>query len=110
MNIEKPTIIVYLNPLCEGYLKEVKAGLEEEGIPCSISYTSEVSAEELASRAAKASLLEVGIGMGKNYICVTLSKLPEKEPLLKYRADSKSNQRLCGINAARLVKGNSLIL
>jgi hypothetical protein len=110
MNMDRPSIYVYGNKYGESFIKEVLAGIEEEGVLCEVMITSEESAENLAFEAASASILEVGIGIDKELVCVTLAKLPAGESLLKYRTEEKQNLRLSGSNAARIVKGTSLKL
>jgi hypothetical protein len=105
MNIARPSIKIYRNHHGEAFIKEVLAGLEEEGVLYEVQIQYEESAEQLAHTAAVTSLLEVGIGISKEFIIVTLAKLPVSEPLLKYRVSEKENLRLSGSNAGRLVKG-----
>lgn len=110
MNNARPCVNIYRNHHGESFVKEVSAGFEEEGVLYEIHISAEESAEELALMAAKTSILDVGIGISKEFICVTLSKLPAGEPLLKYRIAVGENLRVSGSNAARLVKGIKLKL
>lgn len=112
-------------------LREITAGMEEEGVPCRIesvsrpaeneSYRAEGGpyraenglcptgnaadggARELAFAAAQASNLDVGIGVdAAGYICVHHAKLPPDAPAV---AGPPSSARTMGHNAARLVVG-----
>ncbi|MEV6863989.1 glycerol dehydratase reactivase beta/small subunit family protein [Streptosporangium subroseum] len=112
-------------------LREINAGLEEEGVPCRIesvpshaeneAYCTEDGlyraenglcpagnaadggARELAFAAAQASNLDVGIGVdAAGYICVHHAKLPPDAPAV---AGPPSSARTMGHNAARLVVG-----
>jgi hypothetical protein len=110
MNVVRPCVNIYRNHEGEAFIKEVLAGFEEEGVPFEVHIRIEENAEKLAHSAATASILEVGVGIDKEFICVTLAKLPPGEPLLKYRTAESENLRLSGSNAARLVKGIKLKL
>lgn len=90
-------------------LKEVCAGLEEEGVPF-VLYPGDgqMNVMELGAKAASMSPLEVGIGAGfQGNLCIHQAKLHPDEP---YLIDHISNGRHVGKNAARLVKGLPLQL
>jgi hypothetical protein len=104
----KPCIVVYVytHPGCEQKIREVQAGMEEEGIPCSIVRSSEQDASSLAYQAACASKLGVGVGIGEHGLSIQHEKLPEKEPLFTVTVPgTPTDWRHFGYNAARLVKG-----
>jgi hypothetical protein len=105
MDIKKPVINILTTESGEKFLKEITAGIEEEGVLYNILKVNENSAEELASEAAEMSLLETGIGLNDEYICVTLHKLPTSKPLYKARTSEKTDLRIAGSNAARIIKG-----
>lgn len=87
----------------EDIAKEVLAGIEEEGVLYQVASTSVYKeAAILAQEAAEQSQLEVGIGICKKEVVLTVHKLRGKA-LLK----TKSAYRELGQNAARYVKGNS---
>jgi hypothetical protein len=112
-------------------LREITAGMEEEGVPCRIESVSRPAENEsyraeggpyraenglcptgnaadggargLAFAAAQASNLDVGIGVdAAGYICVHHAKLPPDAPAV---AGPPSSARTMGHNAARLVVG-----
>ncbi|HEX8780808.1 MAG TPA: glycerol dehydratase reactivase beta/small subunit family protein [Nocardioides sp.] len=84
-------------------LREIGAGLEEEGVPCRTETAAEGSAPELAFAAALASALDVGVGVdAEGSVCVHHAKLPPDAPAL---AGPASSARAMGQNAARLVTG-----
>jgi hypothetical protein len=84
-------------------LREINAGMEEEGVPCRIENAAGGGARELAFAAAQASNLDVGIGVdAAGYICVHHAKLPPDAPAA---AGPPSSARTMGHNAARLVVG-----
>ncbi|MBC9783850.1 glycerol dehydratase reactivase beta/small subunit family protein [Heliobacterium chlorum] len=105
----KPTVMVYYYPheTCASKLRELQAGLEEEGIPAVIHSQSEPDSQRLGYQAAGASHLGVGIGVGKDgSICIHHTRLPEERPLFILEGPGeRAEWRRFGYNAARLVKG-----
>lgn len=104
----KPCIVIaaYTHPGCEQKIREVKAGMEEEGIPCSIMHSNDGDAVSLAYQAACASKLGVGVGIGAEDLFIQYEKLPPREPLFALRVSgTPTDWRHFGYNAARLVKG-----
>jgi len=88
-------------------------GLEEEGIPFEIQVVGDGPAEDLAKRAADGSPLHVGIGLGgKGEVVLHHHDLPAAEPLFSLTASPAESVALrhLGLNAARLVKGQPLLL
>ncbi len=104
----KPSIMIGLAvyPENEQKLREVQAGIEEEGIPYTLLQSDEADAVKLAYQGAAQSQLGVGIGIGLSAVCVHYVKLPADRPLfISDETGSRSEWRRCGYNAARLVKG-----
>lgn len=104
----KPCIIihVYNHPTSGQKVREVQAGMEEEGIPCSIIESHEKDVATLAYQAACTSKLGVGVGISSDGLSIQYDKLPAKEPLfLLTTPGTPSDWRMFGYNAARLVKG-----
>lgn len=104
----KPSIFIYVCPhdRCQEKLREVTAGMEEEGIPYKIVNSDEQAAVKLAYEGAAKSQLGVGIGIGPTEICLHYEKLPPAKPLFyNNQQDNPLVWRCFGYNAARLVKG-----
>ncbi|MBP2654450.1 MAG: dehydratase medium subunit [Firmicutes bacterium] len=103
----KPSVIIYVKPHGgqEAKVREVQAGLEEEGIP-SVLRSGDGDAVGLAHRGAVESQLEVGVGVDADTMSVHMRKLPSDKPLF-VSADRENPivWRHLGYNAARLVKG-----
>jgi Dehydratase medium subunit len=111
----RPAVVV-LHQVCPDSrccLRELTAGLEEEGVPFRVEEAeaagaAEAEAEaggaaELAHAAAHASTLDVGIGVdAAGHICVHHAKLPPDAPAL---TGPPRHARSLGHNAARLVTG-----
>ena len=104
----KPCIHIYIIPHTgdEQKLREVKAGMEEEGIPCTVVQAQASNVIALSYQGASASQLGVGVGIGPEGMSIHYHKLPPQEPLFISAAEGNPEQwRNFGYNAARLVKG-----
>ena len=104
----KPCVMIQVFPHTglEQKIREVRAGMEEEGIPCLVAQCNEADAAALAYRGACESRLGVGIGIGAEGLCIHYAKLPAKKPLFASQGAGNPHQwRHYGYNAARLVKG-----
>ncbi|WP_188400143.1 glycerol dehydratase reactivase beta/small subunit family protein [Sporomusa sp. GT1] len=104
----KPSIIICTYPHTgyEAKLRELQAGMEEEGVPCLLADAVAADAVALAYKGAQVSPLGVGIGISPDSLCVHYQKLPERQPLFVLAgAGSQAEWRTFGYNAARLVKG-----
>lgn len=111
----KPAVtVVAVRPVAEGILSHVLLGLEEEGIPAEVREVGYGNAEELAKEGADGSRLNVGIGIHSEEGLVVLHHrdLPAGRPLfvLDGKDPAPSRLRILGMNAARLVKGEPLVL
>ncbi|MBP2649301.1 MAG: dehydratase medium subunit [Firmicutes bacterium] len=104
---DKPSISIYVKSHAgqQEKIREIQAGLEEEGVPSSVK-TGEDDAVTLSYRGAIESQLEVGIGLDAAVMSVHFRKLPSDNPLFLSRdKDNPAAWRYLGYNAARLVKG-----
>ena len=104
----KPCILIYLapHPGSEEKLREVQAGMEEEGIPYTVVQSNETNAAALSYEGASKSKLGVGVGIGAEDLCIHYVKLPAQKPLFALQeVGSPAQWRHFGYNAARLVKG-----
>lgn len=101
----RPAVVV-LHQVCpDSCLRELTAGMEEEGVPFRVEEAEAAAggAAELAHAAAHASTLDVGIGVdAAGHICVHHAKLPPDAPALN---GPPRHARSLGHNAARLVTG-----
>ncbi|MBB3662393.1 MULTISPECIES: glycerol dehydratase reactivase beta/small subunit family protein [Prauserella salsuginis group] len=91
---------------CERGVRELLAGLEEEGVPVRLTDGdpgSAATAVELAHAAARESPLDVGVGIdAEGRVCVHHAKRPADRPVV---TTDTARARWCGHNAARLVVG-----
>ncbi|WP_248962134.1 glycerol dehydratase reactivase beta/small subunit family protein [Sphaerisporangium perillae] len=101
----RPAVVVlcHPDPGNRHCVREINAGMEEEGVPCRTENAADGSARELALAAAQASNLDVGVGVDSvGNICVHHAKLPPDAPAV---AGPATSARTMGHNAARLVAG-----
>ena len=95
-------------------LQPVFFGMEEEGIPFEVQECPSGEAVGVAKEAAQMSPLNVGIGVdgAKGTVVLHHRDLPADQPMfvLKFREAGTAELRRLGINAARLVKSEPLVL
>lgn len=109
-----PAVVVYFqsHPESRERLREIQAGLEEEGVPFRTEERPGRNGEravELAYSAACAATTAVGIGLDAHgSTCVHHAKLGPSAPFLRYDHLSRTTLRRTGHNAARIVKGMPL--
>lgn len=102
----KPTVIVACYMESQSILKDILAGIEEEGVFFSVEKVStEEELQLLARNAALKSALGVGIGIVFNEVCVQFKSLDIDTPLFKEKSEDKKVLRNLGCNVARFVKG-----
>lgn len=102
----RPVIVVLTG--CAGpTVREVLAGIEEEGVPASAEPVADpgAAAADLAARAALQSPLQVGVGVGASGdVCVCHAKLAQPVSALPAGSPNAA-ARTMGHNAARIVAG-----
>ncbi|WP_099466820.1 glycerol dehydratase reactivase beta/small subunit family protein [Konateibacter massiliensis] len=104
MTINKPAIKLYVHSKEEALIKEVCAGMEEEGVPFELEEQQESELDSLSYRAATDSVLGVGIGIRQADVAIQMSPLPKGNNIFKMENPTLKQGRLLGMNAARAVK------
>lgn len=124
MMINKPSIHIYIDQADPQILKEICAGIEEEGVPYEIrdvsrenrsskpenSGIAERPAESLgdpaglAFLAAEESVLGTGIGIVDDTAAMTLRKIPKETPVYLLQNPEAAKCRNLGTDSARAVK------
>jgi hypothetical protein len=109
---EPPAVIVAYRPYpgCAEALREICAGIEEEGMRSGTIALHTTNATALAYEAATRSPLLVGVGVAQGELCIHVAALPADTPLERRNASSRERgcQRHVGHNAARLAKAMPL--
>ncbi|GAB3246858.1 glycerol dehydratase reactivase beta/small subunit family protein [Kineosporia babensis] len=99
----KPHILVLTSGPAD-LLREICAGMEEEGVPFEVVPQADGQALDLAYQAAQRSPLEVGIGLDATGLTIVHhSKLPREKPITRTRTARQAGQQ-----AARVVIGAPL--
>jgi hypothetical protein len=93
--------ILYDSYVGDDNLKEVCAGLEEEGVPYLPKQTDTVTEASIPTP------LEVKIVVKRDVLKIYHAKIPSGDP---YIIEKSGNERLIGKNAARIVKGLPLVV
>lgn len=104
MIIKKPSIFIYVNNPGTIVLKEICAGIEEEGVFYEIKNIESTSLNELAWNAANDSMLGSGIGILGSSIALQLRGVPKGQCIESYEHPKKSQCRKLGSNSARAIK------
>ena len=110
MIVKKPTIVIYSLSADEALLREVCAGIEEEGILFEIVPRPLGTAMTLSADACEASMLGVGIGMSGTSMSLHIKGMnvrqgfDEKTALFSHETPDAPTARALGANAARVIK------
>lgn len=104
----KPTVCIYHDEQVPvKAFQEFLYGMEEEGIPFTITAKSGYTSTVLAHSASLAAPIQVGVGITPSEVVLTIQLLPPMQfiyQLIDYTMYPDSLRNL-GCNAARLVKG-----
>ena len=103
MQTNKPAVHIYVADDTLPAIREICAGMEEEGVPWKI-LRMDGAARGLAHRAATDSVLEAGIGLAAGEVALQMRKVAEDCPLFIFTAPTAEQYRMLGTNAARAVK------
>ena len=101
--INKPTVIIYTRDPDEDLLREICAGIEEEGVLYEV-HSGKGDMDTLAYEAAKDSMLGSGIGMDGRRIAMQMARLPKGKNVFELNAPRFWQCRNLGSNSARAVK------
>ena len=104
MIIKKPSIFIYVNNPDTSSLRNVCAGIEEEGVFYEIKEMETISLDELAWNAANDSMLGSGIGMTGNGIAMQMRGISKGRNIESYQNPDPMQSRKLGANSARAVK------
>ena len=108
MIIKKPTIFIYTFRPDPGVLKEICAGMEEEGVFYEIAGQTDTTLDALAWNAANDSMLGCGIGICEQEIALQIKGLKLGHNVEYYCCPSAQDSRRLGANGARAVKKQAL--
>ena len=103
MVVNKPAVLLYCHEPDVDYLKEICAGIEEEGVLFQI-LNREDDMDSLAYQAAKDSMLGVGIGIDGRRIAMQMNRVPKGKNIFELHAPAFWHCRNLGANSARAIK------
>ena len=105
-NNSRPCIVVVTDKPDKNILKQLLAGIEEEGIPYEVDVVNGDELLKITHKAAVYSRMGVGIGINRNRVLLHFSKLKIDKPILDANLNDnvKDTARNIGNNAARLYK------
>lgn len=103
MVVNKPSIVIYCKEPDEDFLREVCAGIEEEGVLYQVQ-TREGDLDELAFEAANESMLGSGIGIYGKRLAMQMQRLPKGKNVFELNAPAFWQCRNLGANSARAIK------
>lgn len=108
-NVEKPAIFVIASNAEKAVVKELLAGIEEEGIPYDVKNITfnESSVLKYLHEACQKSRMGIAVAIINNRVILQHNKLRQEKPLLDINLnfyDKEEKARTIGANAARLYK------
>lgn len=104
MIIKKPCIFIYTHNADPSVLKEVCAGIEEEGVFYDTTEFPDECMEKLAYKAARNSMLGSGIGIFGTAVCLKMRGLEKGRNIESYLSPTQTQCRNIGANSARAIK------
>lgn len=104
MVVNKPSIFIYTNAPDPDYLREICAGIEEEGVLYEVIEKEGLALDDLAYAAANESMLGSGIGIEGRRAAMQMRRLPKGENVFEVNHPSFLQCRILGANSARAIK------
>lgn len=104
MIIKRPSIFIYTHEADPAVLKEVCAGIEEEGVFYDATEMPDECMEKLAYKAARDSMLGSGLGIFGTAVCLKMRGLEKGRNIESYLNPNRTQCRNIGANSARAIK------
>lgn len=104
MIVKRPSIFIYANNPDKGMLKEICAGIEEEGVFFEIFEKDSDSLDDLAFNAANDSMLGSGIGIKGNSAVLQMKGVKKGKNVASVNFPNDEDCRIIGANSARIIK------
>ena len=101
---KRPTIYIYTDNSDKDVLREICAGIEEEGVFYEVSEHPEQNLESLTWHAANDSMLGSGVGVKGSRAAFQIRGLKPGQFIDYYAYPSKEESRRLGTNSARAIK------
>lgn len=104
MIAKKPSIFIYVNQPFQEVLKEICAGIEEEGVFFEVFEREAQDPDFLAFEAAKDSMMGSGIGLHGETAVLQMKGMPMGRNIEAYQGPTREQCRKIGANSARAIK------
>ena len=101
---KRPTIYIYINNPDQAVVREICAGIEEEGALYEVLERPEQDLEQMTWHAANDSMLGSGIGVIGSSVAFQIRGLQPGKFIDYYAFPSKEDSRRLGANSARAIK------
>jgi len=110
MLAKKPEIILFTNTANEQFVKEICAGIEEDGLLYRVVSANGSDAYTLAVEACNEATIGVGISVVNDMAVLTAENLDISKPLQTVKEGNYEQARVLGKNAARYIKKMPLVM
>ena len=104
MIVRKPSILIYTCDADQDLVREICAGIEEEGVLYELAKKQDSTLDDLAYEAAEESMLGSGIGIYGKRAAMQMRLVPRGENVYELNHPSFDQCRCLGANSARAVK------
>ncbi len=104
MIARKPTILIFTVRPDEMLLREICAGIEEEGVLYEVIAQPSGDAATLAAVASGVSVLGSGVALVGCSIALHIKGMTDRSPLLGFERATPGQARDVGANSARVIK------
>ena len=104
MIVKKPSIFIYTNQPNADFLREICAGIEEEGVFFEVFEREPSDLDTLAFEAAKDSMMGSGIGINGISTALQMKGIQKGKNIEVYHMPTKEECRKIGANSARAIK------
>lgn len=101
---KRPSIFVYTNNANPDILREICAGIEEEGLFAEIYPKVQKDINAMAWQAANDSMMGVGIGIYEQQVALQMKGLEQGKNVMELQIESATKSRIIGSNSVRLIK------
>jgi len=104
MIVKRPSIFIYTNTPNGEYLKEICAGIEEEGVFFEVFEKETSDLDTLAFDAAGDSMMGSGIGICGHHVALQMKGISKGKNIEIYHMPTPAECRKIGANSARVIK------
>ncbi len=104
----RPSIFIYTHEADADFLREIRAGIEEENVASEVFEKDRQDVDELAYDAAADSMMGSGIGISGEDVAMQMRGRRSGENVSRLHMPTYAQCRIIGSNSARVIKKQSL--